>query len=413
MTQIADPNPFARRKERGFDWARLVCDAAMLCLFYAVFAMIYPLDCDLNIHAGIAKDFDFRDLHSITSRLAYPMWHLLVSALYQLGLPLGTAAALICTLFKGAELWLCQRVMTASLDGRVPRGAITAASIALVLVTGLCLPWFNPRVYAGIGSPNTWHNPTQLTVLAMALLCVPYTAHCWAEFERRLPVSGDKTTLPWAKVLCLMILGVATLAAKPTFMQAFLPAAAVMFLVEWIRHPRNTRYFLQIILCFVPSAAYFLLQYLYYTGVVVPFTSGVAIGVTVESFLTTLRNAGLMMAFPLFVLVFGYREGMLRDKMTLLSVLMAAFAVVEAMMFRETGMRQDHGNFNWALMSSAFFLFLTMLIRYMGMLCDFCKNGARRWYEWLFYTAGGALLLWHLGSGVYYLCFLKASGNAF
>ena len=41
----------------------------------------------------IAHDFDFTDLHSITSRLSYPVWHIVVSALYQLGVPLGHAAA--------------------------------------------------------------------------------------------------------------------------------------------------------------------------------------------------------------------------------------------------------------------------------------------------------------------------------
>ena len=68
-------------------------------------------------------------------------------------------------------------------------------------------------------------------------------------------------------LLAVFLMG--SLACKPTFMQALLPAAFVMFLVELCRRPRCWRYFGQIVLAFVPAVAYFLLQYLYSTGVVV------------------------------------------------------------------------------------------------------------------------------------------------
>ena len=61
---------------------------------------------DLFIHATIASEFDFADLHSITSRLSYPLWHIAVSALYQLGMPLGYAAASVCALCKGITFLL-------------------------------------------------------------------------------------------------------------------------------------------------------------------------------------------------------------------------------------------------------------------------------------------------------------------
>ena len=38
------------------------------------------------------------DLHTITSRLAYPLWHLLVSVIYQLGVPLAAAAVSVTVL---------------------------------------------------------------------------------------------------------------------------------------------------------------------------------------------------------------------------------------------------------------------------------------------------------------------------
>ena len=293
---------------------------------------------DLHVHAMIAHDFDFTDLHSITSRLAYPMWHLCVSALYQLGMPIAWASAAICALCKALTLLLTQRLLTGATAGQVRQPALTLVSLALVIVTPLCMPWFNPQVYSGFGSPNVWHNPTQLAVTVSMLLCVPWLAHCWYAFERgRNQGDGKPVLLAWWKVGVLAALLMLSLACKPTFMQALIPAAFVLFAVELVRNRKQWRYFGQIVLAFLPAVGYFLLQYLYYTGVVVEYTSGVEIGITWDSCWYMIRGTLMMSAFPLYAVLLCRKRGILKDRMLALALLMTLFSVVEGMAFRETG----------------------------------------------------------------------------
>ena len=54
-------------------------------------------------------------------------------------------------------------------------------------------------------------------------------------------------------IVVLAVLCMGSVACKPTFMQALLPAAFVMYLVEVFRHKKEWRYFGQIVLAFLPS----------------------------------------------------------------------------------------------------------------------------------------------------------------
>ena len=186
-----------------------------------------------------------------------------------------------------------------------------------------------------------------------------------------------------------------------------------MFLVELLRHKRQWRYFGQIVLAFLPAVGYFLLQYLYYTGVVVEFTSGVEFGVTLKTMWDAVRNTLMMSAFPFLVIACCYRRGMFKDRMLVLGLLMTLFSVLEAMAFRETGMRMGHGNFTWAANSSSFFLWVVATGIFLRSFArERVKDGSA-----LLKRAGyglcWTLFAWHLASGVYYLYFLLTTSNAF
>lgn len=395
-------------------WFWLAAAAAFAGALY-MFLWEYRLNAemDLQIHASIAASFDFRDLHTITSRLAYPVWHLVVSVLYQLGMPLDWAAALVCALFRLCTFLLAGLVMDKVSGRKLPCRAVALCALAVSMITGLYVPGCETAGlyrFAG-GSPNVWHNPTQQAVIATMLLCIPFLVHCWDSFEQRVDAEGEHTMLPWWKVLLLAVLLVFNLACKPTVLQAFMPAAFVMYAVELCRRPRNWRYFGQIVLAFIPATAYFLLQYLYYTGVVVPYTSGVAFGATWESLFKALRGMLLMNAFPLLAVVCCYRKGMFKNRFIVLALLMVFISMLEVAFFRETGAREGHGNFGWAAGSSAFFLWVVMLGQYAAAL-------KQEWRQGTVLRKGllglcGAALLWHVASGVQYICFLLTTGNAF
>ena len=416
-TPSLDPVLFLRdlRKERhGFDWLFLA--ACLLVFGFSLFMYTWQFQftvTDLFVHARIASEFDFGDLHTITSRLAYPMWHLCVSVLFQLGVPLIWASAIVCAAAKTLGMWLVRLLLAVVTQKRVSRAVLTLTAFALMFVTGIRIPGVNTFVYRGVGSPTVWHNPTQLMVIVTMLLCVPYIAHCWHDFERRLPEQGEKAMLSWGTVAVLATLLMLSLACKPTFMQALIPAAALFFLVQWIRYPKNSRYFFQIILAFLPAALYFLLQYLYYTGVVVPYTSGVAFGATPDTVWLAIRNTLIMAAFPLFALLCCDRKEMRRDKMLVLTLLMVVVSAVESMFFRETGIRQGHGNFNWAGMSTALMLWVLMAGHFLRSFAVFLQSPKKPRIRFAAFGVALGLLAWHMYSGIYYIYLLLASSNSF
>ena len=169
------------------------------------------------------------------------MWHLLVAAIHQLGVPLEWAAAGVSALCKGITFVLVYHMITALSHGRAKSWVVTLLTVAALTLTGLWIRPVSYFVYKGVGSPNVWHNPTQVAVTAAMMMVMPWTLHCWYEFERMLGEGKTNVMLPWWKVIVLAVLCMGSLACKPTFMQALLPAAFVMYLAELIRHKREWR----------------------------------------------------------------------------------------------------------------------------------------------------------------------------
>lgn len=413
-----DPIRAARELRNAGKKENHLCAAILCCVYVVASCLIYLREftythADFYLHAAIADYFDFTDLHTITSRIAYPMWHLLVRTVEYMGASLEWAAVGVSTVVKGLSYLLVYGLMIAMTEGCFKRWKLAFLSFALVIVTPIWIPAVNPLVYSGVGSPNVWHNPTQQLIMMVMLMVMPWLGHCWYEFERRVESGEKNIMLPWWKIIVLAVLGMGSVACKATFMQALLPAAFVMYLVELCRRPREWRYFGQIVLAFIPAAAYFLLQYLYYTGVVVEYTSGVEFGITLETAWISIRNALMMSACPLAALITCWRKGLFKDRMLLLAILMVVFSVLEAMAFRETGQRQGHGNFTWASNSSSFFLWVTMAGVFLREMKNRVCTGALCAWRKLGLAATAVLFLWQLGAGVGYYMFLMTSDYTF
>lgn len=413
-----DPIRAARELRNAGKKENHLCAAILCCVYVVASCLIYLREftythADFYLHAAIADYFDFTDLHTITSRIAYPMWHLLVRTVEYMGASLEWAAVGVSTVVKGLSYLLVYGLMIAMTEGCFKRWKLAFLSFALVIVTPIWIPAVNPLVYSGVGSPNVWHNPTQQLIMMVMLMVMPWLGHCWYEFERRVESGEKNIMLPWWKIIVLAVLGMGSVACKATFMQALLPAAFVMYLVELCRRPREWHYFGQIVLAFIPAAAYFLLQYLYYTGVVVEYTSGVEFGITLETAWISIRNALMMSACPLAALITCWRKGLFKDRMLLLAILMVVFSVLEAMAFRETGQRQGHGNFTWASNSSSFFLWVTMAGVFLREMKNRVCTGALCAWRKLGLAATAVLFLWQLGAGVGYYMFLMTSDYTF
>ncbi|MEG0049133.1 MAG: hypothetical protein RR865_08200 [Clostridia bacterium] len=407
-TLPVDPNPFFRSQKR-VDWLKWALFALVFALSYLVFYMLClrPAS-DISIHATWAAEGDFLHPRSFLHHGAHPMWHGFVAFLLLFRIPLPMAAALVTALCKALEFWLVQRLFTLYLGEALHRYAVSLLALVCVTVSCLCIPAYNPTVYLGVGTPNTWHSCTQLMAMVWMLLCVPYTAHCYDAFTRLLPAQGDKTLLPWKKPLLLGLLLFLSLLAKPTFMQAFLPAACLFFLVMWLRHPKNSRFFGQIIICVLPAVLFMIVQYLYYFGIIVPSQGSMVLEITFSKVQTVFINTLLIQAFPLYVLLTCRRRHQPLDTFFLLTLVFDLIGVLEFLLLGESGRRASDGNFGWGMMGAALMLWVVALIRFAKVNHEDFERTHRIGVK---HCAGWLLLGWHLLSGIYYIYYLCTSGN--
>ncbi|MDD3337147.1 MAG: hypothetical protein PHI98_16820, partial [Eubacteriales bacterium] len=298
------------------------------------------------------------------------------------------------------------RLFSKLFANRFPEWVVTVSALVCLMVSSLCLPFYNPTVYAGVGTPNTWHSPTQMIAMVWMLLCVPYTAACYDEFVELQKVVGSKAMLSWRKPLLLGLMLIFSLAAKPTFMQVFLPAACLFFLVMWIRNPNNSRFFLQMLGCVLPAIALMILQYMYYFGIIVPSQGDMVLELSLDKLKNVAIATLLIQGFPLYAL---FTEGKSkRDSFFWLVLIMDLVGVLEFLILGENGRRAADGNFGWGMMGAALMLWVVMLPRFLlRVQAERKENGKLR----STHVTGMLLLGWHLASGIYYLAYLFTTSN--
>ena len=419
LREVIAPNLFEKSMPGNVksknQWLAMVLMAALS--FWIFYALVRRSASDLSIHATWAAEGMFTNPRTFFHHGAHPLWHVLVAFVMRLGVPVKVAAALVTAFLKTAVLWATIRLMTAYFQNKYKAAHIAVAAFSCMVASALWLPEVNPLVYVGVGSPNPWHSPTQMAALAAMLLCVPYTAHCYAEFERLLPLKGKQAALPLRKEITLGLLLLLSLAAKPTFMQAFLPAAGIYFGVQWLRHPQNSRFFWRVLLAVMPAILLMVLQYLYYFGIIVPSQGNMILELSTEKLGRGVLVIALIEAFPLYVLATCGGKKLWKDPLMALTVLLNGMGVLEYLLLGEDGRRASDGNFGWGMMGSALMLWIMMMIHFG---CTWAKEkkkappaeGKHSGRVTAKYACGLALLLWHVGSGIYYIVYLLGTGNA-
>lgn len=376
-----------------------LCTLLLLIGSYSIFyQMTIREGSDIGIHAIWAAEGNFHELDSFFHHGAHPMWHVLVAMVMRLGLSREVASALITSLCKAAQLPLAVWVMNAAVPNKLNRTVRTVLAMICLLVSSVRLSGYNPTVYFGAGTPNCWHSCTQTIALVWMLICVPVVAKGYDEFADGLSMEKESFLIPWKKQLGMGLLLLLSLLAKPTFMQAFLPAACIFYLISWIRNPKASGFYWQTIVCVMPAVMLMIAQYLYYFGIIVPSQGNMILQVNDGKLVDTIIRAVLLLAFPLYTLFSARRE----EKNTLfwLTLLMNSVAIIEYLILGEDGRRAMDGNFGWGMMGAALMAWVVSVPRFFSDL----KTGfAFR------HVPGIILLIWHLASGIYYIIYLMSN----
>ncbi|HPF87273.1 MAG TPA: hypothetical protein PK537_04365 [Candidatus Limiplasma sp.] len=403
------------KRIQRIDWWQWLAVAGITVLSAFIFhALLLREQSDIAIHTLWAGQATLSDPKSFIRQAAHPMWRICVFLLMQTGLSANWSALLFTALCKGLETW----ALIALARRLIGRGGIMAAACGLcaALVASIWVPWVNPTVFVGGGSPNPWHSPTQIALMAPMIVSISYIA---AAEERYL---AKREILSWKHAAWIAVLLLASALIKPTFLQAFLPAAGLYFLVRWIQNPKGSAYYLRLLAAAAPAILVILLEFLFYFGGIIESQGGITLSVSGEKTLEVLRLVLFTQLFPLFVLLTFTDRETIKKPLFILVLLLDAVAILQMLILSETGYRAQDGNFGWAVMGAALMLWAVTLPLYGYRVSAWirritARDGtphviSRPHTEAARMITGGVLLLWHLAAGIGYIVYLFATTNA-
>ncbi len=345
-------------------------------------------------------DSDFRAhlrvvVHAMTmlreGELSHPGMHLVIHGLNAL-VPTRMAQTMMWTLAvcKLISFWVSIEIFRRLLTPRRLGYAPIFAAACFSVVSALFLPWVDgATTYSNKGSPNIWHNPTNIFVHPLVLALPLVLASAITRRDKRLFLLGG----------FLLAIGVSI---KPNIALFTLPA---LFLVmAWEGRTRLVAAALEYALVAVlPVVLLLYLYFLTYSGGD-ESTSRIAIGffrVWKLRGVSPLGNFVLANALPLVALAIHVWRREDTSTLEWLWGVMFAVAYAQAAFFYETGAREAHGNFNWGYnmtLSYSFLFGITQVFRY----------AQQRRHALLAVPA--LLLLWHAASGVRFMVGLVRGG---
>lgn len=310
----------------------------------------------------------------------YFLWHIFVLVFYKLlNTPLEMAAAYTSAIFAlfayGALVFVLSKFVA---DQRYA----AFYSFCLCLVQGIYFYWLETGDrFGGLFSMNPYHNPTQMCVQGISILCLALIIDIWGSQKDAAyngiffqVENGLKKYYIWLSVLLFL-----SVLAKPTFAEMFIPAVGLIMLITWIQKlckKENAKEYFQILLktfCLaIPALFYIFLQFLDY------FIFGGSYGDSGSVVITawmevwklftenTVLSIALGMAFPLYVLLID-SSFFIYNTIGQLGVLSYLIGLLEASLLGESGWKLSHGDFLWPMMSGMLVFWLIAFLRFITL----------------------------------------------
>ena len=299
---------------------------------------------DLSVHLTYARQL--KSFADVTS--PHFLFELLVRA--------GTAAGFR---ERTAAVWVlgaCYGGMAVLIGYEIHRRAIAlnplqsfAVVMAVLLASHIFLFTIHSHLYNGYFVPTAYHNPTQqLNKLFALWICFVYCR----QFLDGRPAS--LWSVPLLASLCIL-----SAIAKPSFLIAFLPTAALYAAYDLLRSRWR-----QALLCLagigIPSALVLLWQTQLTAG------AGQALELGFEPFrvfnaVETTYKLPLSLAFPLVVAAGAWWTRTF-DAQLRFTWILTAVALFVTLCLVEGGHRVDHGNFAWTGQTAVFLLYVESLL---------------------------------------------------
>lgn len=302
------------------------------------------------------------------------------------------------------------------------RSRIPAEILSLVaLFTGpIYIPRYMPYFYAKTQSKYAWQNPTQIMMTAFAVFALLAFYKVYENYMDRIRVAS------WCVLAIAFLLSAW---AKPSFIMAFFPAAAMVLLSDifrkepkWKGIAKTTRFHQVVImgLTMLPSCIYFLLLNNTLFGKSTQESSveaGKEASKVVIDFgrayfnqdfsITLSIIAGL--CFPLFVLLFNLKS--LKEQAYAVGWLTVLWGYAEHFTFSESGPRATHGNFAWGKKVAIYLIFVISMAKFMENLTDPEFLQGKKIWKRAYAVIGIFLLGLHMFSQLVYLNHIGHGGK--
>ncbi len=336
----------------------------VILIFVITFLCVLCMRTDFPSHLSWlpGREYIIHPLRYFTKN-AEPLWHWCVKLCYWIfRIPIIYSGVLVSGFLNVVVFEILCRFFS-----KTTKNFAYVISFVVMIVAPLYIPWFNPYIYLGQGSPNVWHNPTTLMVRPFAILVAIKAIEV---MEKPFTFSDFKFKLK--TLFYITVLTAFSAIAKPSFIQIFFPAIFVFCVVKCLvskwKYLPNAFFLL---VCCLPSLCVFILQFLlsfFQNNVIQNRSPNIAI-----KFLYAMKiwspnpliSQILVIAFPLTVLVSKIIRKEKKSNFYIFTWLMYIVALFEAALLVEPS-RPSHGNFCWGLILANMFVFISALPEYIA-----------------------------------------------
>ncbi len=336
--------------------------AVVLFLFstYVISAIYDKGGYDYGWHLNSAKEITIAGLVQYYISNTYPLWHLSAKIGTKI-LPFsdGMIVGVVTSMFTAiAFFFVCKWLLKECQQIKAPIIVMLVSMIMFVLGP-LYVPQFNNYYYLGQGTPNVWHNPTNLAVRPLAILAFIIIIKMIRDYRNDLDVSKRD-------YIILAITLVISVFAKPSCIIMLIPGLGLYMVITFIKNRRLFKFYLKIVLAFVPAVVIFFSQYL------IIFASGQRGDKVGFSWLTVwecytqnvLISFLLAMAFPILVFVMDRKESF-KDPAVHLAICCLISGWLESALLVEDGRYLKSGNFLWGYYLAMFLVWMVALKRFL------------------------------------------------